>query len=54
MADGKHEQDDDPRPVTDGDLRDEFTREEVERWRREADEQHNNWFSVLNNAYGKD
>ncbi|HKJ95759.1 MAG TPA: hypothetical protein VKA32_09040 [Gammaproteobacteria bacterium] len=44
----------DPRPVTDSDLREEYSRDEVETWRREADENHSNWFSVLNNQYGKD
>lgn len=44
----------DPRPVSDDRLREEVTREQVERWRREADESHSNWFSVMNNPYGKD
>jgi hypothetical protein len=54
MSEHSSERDDDPRPVTDGDLREEFSREEVEQWRREADEHHSRWFTVLNNAYGKD
>lgn len=44
----------DPRPVSDSELRDEYSREEVERWRQEADEHHSNWFSVMENAYGRD
>jgi len=44
----------DPRPVSDDRLREEVTREQVERWRRQADESHSNWFSVMNNPYGKD
>jgi len=44
----------DPRPVSDAELRDEYTREEVERWRREADEHHTQWFSVMENDYGRD
>lgn len=44
----------DPRPVSDDRLREEVTREQVERWRREADESHSNWFSVMNNPYGRD
>lgn len=45
---------DDPRSVSDDELREEFTREEVEAWRKEADKAHANWFSVMNNPYGKD
>ncbi len=44
----------DPRPVSDGQLREEVSREEVEGYRRKADEAHQNWFSVMNNPYGKD
>ncbi len=47
-------QDYDPRPVTDSELREEYSREEVERWREEADRKHGEWFTVLNNDYGKD
>lgn len=50
----KQEQDVDPRPVSDDGLRAEYSREQVEAWRREADEHHDNWFSVLDNPYGKD
>ena len=44
----------DPRPVSDARLREEVSREEVEDYRRQADEAHVNWFSVMNNPYGKD
>lgn len=44
----------DPRPVSDERLREEFSREQVEQWRREADEAHDEWFDVMNNQYGKD
>jgi hypothetical protein len=44
----------DPRPVSDAELREEYTREEVERWRQEADEHHTQWFSVMENDYGRD
>lgn len=44
----------DPRPVSDAQLREEVSREEVEGYRRKADKAHKNWFSVMNNPYGKD
>lgn len=44
----------DPRPVSDAELRDEYSREEVERWRQEADDYHSQWFSVMENDYGRD
>ncbi|RZU99233.1 hypothetical protein [Spiribacter vilamensis] len=44
----------DPRPVSDGRLREEMSREEVETYRKDADKAHANWFSVMNNPYGKD
>lgn len=44
----------DPRPVSDARLREEVSREEVEGYRKQADEAHANWFSVMNNPYGKD
>lgn len=44
----------DPRPVSDARLREEVSREEVENYRKQADEAHANWFSVMNNPYGKD
>ncbi len=49
-----HNPGDDPRPVSDVQLRKEVSRETVEGYRREADEAHQNWFSVMNNPYGKD
>ena len=48
------EQGHDPRPVSDARLREEVSREEVEGYRKRADEAHANWFSVMNNPYGKD
>ncbi|MDR9432655.1 MAG: hypothetical protein RI539_00690 [Spiribacter sp.] len=44
----------DPRPVSDSQLREEVSREEVEGYRESADQSHSNWFSVMNNPYGKD
>jgi len=44
----------DPRPVSDAEMREEVSREEVEGYRRKADKAHQNWFSVMNNPYGKD
>jgi len=35
-------------------MREEVSREEVEGYRRKADKAHQNWFSVMNNPYGKD
>ncbi|WP_440996422.1 hypothetical protein [Arhodomonas sp. SL1] len=53
-TDDSPETDFDPRPVTDSELREEYTREQVQRWRDQADEAHQGWFSVLDNQYGKD
>lgn len=44
----------DPRPVSDEQLREEFSREQVERWRKQADDSHCEWFDVMDNQYGKD
>ncbi|EAR21913.1 hypothetical protein [Nitrococcus mobilis] len=44
----------DPRPVSDEQLREEYSREQVERWRKNADKAHSEWFDVMNNPYGKD
>ena len=44
----------DPRPVSDEQLRAEFSREQVERWRRKADEAHCEWLDIMDNQYGKD
>ncbi len=54
MGDSSDNEPFDPRPVTDSDLREEYTREQVEHWRRQADEHHTQWFSVMNNSYGRD
>ena len=44
----------DPRPVSDAEMREENSRQEVEGYRKNADKAHSNWFSVMNNPYGKD
>lgn len=44
----------DPRAVSDDKTRAEHSREEVERWREEAQAQHERWLEVMNNSYGKD
>jgi len=44
----------DPRSVSDQKVREEHTREEVERWRQEAQAQHLRWMEVAKNNYGKD
>ncbi|MDN5850591.1 MAG: hypothetical protein L0H63_13295 [Nitrococcus sp.] len=44
----------DPRPVSDEQLRAEYSREQVERWRKQADDAHCDWFDVMDNQYGKD
>ncbi len=54
MADKPRGNDNDPRPVSDRELREHYSREEVERWREEADSSHAEWFDVMNNRYGKD
>ncbi len=54
MAKSKRDDGHDPRSVSDSELREEYSREEVEQWCREADEHHSDWLSVLNNPYGKD
>lgn len=49
-----HQRDDyDPRAVSDGKLRGEHSREEVERWRDVAEAQHQRWLEVMNNSYGR-
>lgn len=50
----KREHDTDPRSLSDDKVREQHTREEVERWRDEAQAQHERWLEVMNNAYGKD
>ncbi len=44
----------DPRSVTDKRILEEYSREEVEAWRREAVERHQRWMEVMHNQYGKD
>lgn len=48
------EQEFDPRPVSDEQLREEYSREQVERWRTNADKSHCEWLDVMDNPYGKD
>lgn len=43
----------DPRSFTDKKVLEEHSREEVERWRRDAHEKHRAWMEVMHNAYGK-
>ncbi len=55
MSEHSHRRNDhDPRPVSDHRVREQYSREEVEQWRRTADESHRNWFDVMNNPYGKE
>ncbi|MCS4505328.1 hypothetical protein KBTX_02346 [wastewater metagenome] len=54
MSDKQPDADFDPRPVTDSELREEYTSEQVRHWRDQADRTHQDWFSVLDNDYGKD
>ncbi len=44
----------DPRSVSDRKVREEHTREEVERWREQALAQHRRWMEVAKNNYGKE
>lgn len=44
----------DPRPVSDHRVREQVSREDVERWREEANTSHRGWIDVMNNPYGKD
>ncbi|MFO7858911.1 MAG: hypothetical protein R6V11_08325 [Ectothiorhodospiraceae bacterium] len=48
------ERNDDPRSFTDKRALEEYPRELVERWRREAFEKHKRWMEVMKNSYGKD
>lgn len=43
----------DPRSYTDKQVLEEHSREQVERWRREAFEKHRRWMDVMKNDYGK-
>ncbi|WP_181919200.1 hypothetical protein [Alkalilimnicola ehrlichii] len=43
----------DPRSVSDEELREEYSREEVQKWRDDAQSQHERWLDVMNNEYGK-
>ena len=55
MSDDKQEQGDsvDPRSFTDKQVLEDHSREQVERWRREAFEKHARWMDVMKNDYGK-
>lgn len=44
----------DPRPVSDHKVREEYSREEVQKWRDEALAQHRRWMEVVKNRYGKE
>ncbi|ABI55684.1 hypothetical protein ACN2MM_02175 [Alkalilimnicola ehrlichii MLHE-1] len=44
----------DPRSVTDKELRRQYQQEQVEQWRKQADEAHDRWMDVIDNPYGKD
>lgn len=44
----------DPRSYTDKQVLEEHSREQVERWRKEAFEKHRRWMEVMKNNYGKD
>lgn len=50
----RHDSEYDPRPVTDAKSREQHSREQVEKWREEAQQSHNGWLDVMNNRYGKD
>lgn len=54
QAENKRTDDVDPRSVTDKKLFEEHSREEVERWRKEAHEKHRQWMDVMHNTYGKE
>lgn len=54
QAEEKHNEDVDPRSVTDKKTLEEHSREEVERWRQEAHEKHRRWMEVMHNSYGKE
>ncbi len=46
-------QDDDPRAISDRQLREDHSREEVQKWREEAAAHHARWMEVMKNDYGK-
>lgn len=54
MNDKTLEKDTDPRAVSDHQLREEHSREEIEKWRDEAQAHHQRWMEVMKNRYGKD
>ena len=54
MSQPMREHDNDPRSVSDHRVRERHSREEVERWREEAETSHRQWFEVMNNPYGGD
>lgn len=45
---------DDPRAVSDHKVREEHSRDEVEKWREAAQLQHQRWMDVMKNRYGKE
>ncbi len=56
MASDQHQAqtDDEPRALSDHQVRDKHSREQVQRWREEAARYHQRWFRVMNNPYGRD
>ncbi|WP_193222243.1 hypothetical protein [Alkalilimnicola sp. S0819] len=50
----RHQSEYDPRPVTDAEGREKHSREQVQKWREEAQQAHNAWMDVMNNRYGQD
>ena len=53
MSKDRTERNEDPRSYTDKRILEEHSREEVERWRAEAQKAHRQWMDVMRNDYGK-
>lgn len=54
MSKDQQPRDDDPRSVSDKQLREQYSKEEVQSWRDSAKDKHRAWIDVLKNNYGKD
>ncbi len=54
MSRDKEQRDGDPRAYTDKRILEQHSREEVERWRDQAQKAHRQWMEVMRNDYGKD
>lgn len=54
MSEDEKAEEPDPRSYTDKQVLEEHSREQVERWRKEAFEKHRRWMEVMKNNYGKD